>query len=169
MKPSEGFILHTLWGEIAYRLAGVEGYDIVRQSDEDRIAPGSEALERLFQITGPALILIDETLSYITKASGIPVGKGYLSDQAQEFLLELTRAVNATDNVALVLTMTSSELEQIGEAAIRAAKEIDTAIRILLRWKPRREAWPRHTGTTTVPTAVTSLKRLKHPSTASLW
>ncbi len=29
--------------------------------------------------------------------------------------------------------MTSSEQEQIGEAAIRAAKEIDTAIRILRR------------------------------------
>jgi hypothetical protein len=125
--------LHTLWGEIAYRLAGVEGYEIVRQSDEQRVAPGSEALEKLFQLTGPALILIDETLAYITKASGIPVGKGYLSDQAQEFLLELTRAVNAAADVALVLTMTSSEQEQIGEAAIRAAREIDTAIRILRR------------------------------------
>ena len=129
----EGFTLHTLWGEIAYRLAGADGYEIVRQSDEDRVAPGSEALGQLFQLTGPALILIDETLSYITKASGVPVGKGYLSDQAQEFLLELTRAVNAADDVALVLTMTSSEQEQIGEAAIRAAKEIDTAIRILRR------------------------------------
>jgi hypothetical protein len=125
--------LHTLWGEIAYRLAGVEGYEIVRQSDEERVAPGSEALEKLLQVTGPALILIDETLSYITKASGIPVGKGYLSDQAQEFLLELTRAVNAAADVALVLTMTSSPQEQIGEAAERAAEEIDRAIRILRR------------------------------------
>lgn len=125
--------LNTLWGEIAYRIAGAEGYEIVRQSDENRVAPGSEALARLFQLTGPALILLDETLSYITKASGIPVGGGYLSDQAQEFLLELTRAVNAADDVALVLTMTSSEQEQIGEAAIRAAREIDTAVRILRR------------------------------------
>ncbi|MBN1956153.1 MAG: ATP-binding protein [Anaerolineae bacterium] len=132
-RVSEGFTLHTLWGEIAYRLAGPEGYEIVRQSDEARVAPGSEALGRLFQLTGPALVLIDETLSYVTKASGIAVGDGFLSDQAQEFLLELTRAVNATDDVALVLTMTSSEQEQIGEAAIRAAKEIDTAIRILRR------------------------------------
>jgi len=129
----EGFTLHTLWGEIAYRLGGAELYQIVRQSDEGRVAPGSEVLENLFQAAGPSLILIDETLSYITKASGIRVGKGYLSDQAQEFLLELTRAVNAADDVALVLTMTSSEQEQIGEAAVRAAREIDTAIRILRR------------------------------------
>ncbi len=128
-----GLTLHTLWGEIAYRLAGAEGYAIVRQSDEERVAPGSEALQALLAAAGPSLILLDETLSYITKASGIPVGRGFLSDQAQEFLLELTRAVNAADDVALVLTMTSSEQEQIGEAAIAAAKEIDTAIRILRR------------------------------------
>lgn len=132
-KIEKGLTIHTLWGDIAYRLAGAEGYDIVRQSDEARVAPGGEVLEKLFKLTGPALILIDETLSYITKASGIPVGKGFLSDQAQEFLLELTRAVSAAHDVALVLTMTASEQEQIGEAAIRAAKEIDTAIRILRR------------------------------------
>ncbi len=132
-RVSKGLTLHTLWGEIAYRLGGPALYEVVRQSDEDRVAPGSEVLEQLFQAAGPALILIDETLSYVTKASGIPVGKGYLSDQAQEFLLELTRAVNAADDVALVLTMTSSEQEQIGEAAIRAAQEIDKAIRILRR------------------------------------
>ncbi len=129
----EGLTLHTLWGEIAYRLGGPELYDMVRRSDEGRVAPGSEALDQLFEKAGPALILLDETLSYITKASAIPVGKGYLSDQAQEFLLELTRTVSASDNVALVLTMTSSEPEQIGEAAIRAAREIDTATRILRR------------------------------------
>jgi hypothetical protein len=129
----EGFTLHTLWGEIAYRLAGAAGYALIRQSDEDHVAPGSQALEDLFRLTGPALILIDETLSYITKASGIPVGDGYLSDQALEFLLELTRAVNASANVALVLTMTSSQQEQIGEAAVHAAQEIDTAIRIMKR------------------------------------
>ncbi|MCL4302340.1 MAG: DUF499 domain-containing protein [Anaerolineae bacterium] len=129
----DGLTLHTLWGEIAYRLGGVDFYQLVRQSDEARVAPGSETLDRLFEMAGPSLILLDETLSYITKASAIPVGRGYLSDQAQEFLLELTRAVSASDTVALVLTMTSSEPEQIGEAAIRAAREIDTATRILRR------------------------------------
>ena len=133
----EGFTLHTLWGEIAYRLGApdrsAEFYDIVRQSDEARVAPGSETLEKLLQAAGPSLILIDETLAYVTKASGIRLGKGYLSDQAQEFLLELTRAVNAAADVALVLTMTSSEQEQIGDAAVRAAQEIDRAIRILRR------------------------------------
>lgn len=136
-RTPEGLTLHTLWGEIAYRLGGpdrgAEFYAVVRDSDQARVAPGSETLSQLFRLAGPCLILVDETLSYITKASGIPVGDGYLSDQAQEFLLELTRAVNAAEDVALVLTMTSSEQEQIGEAAVRAAQEIDRAVRILRR------------------------------------
>ena len=70
-KTPEGFTLHTLWGEIAYRLGGPAFYEIVRQSDEDRAAPGSEALDRLFAQAGPSLILLDETLSYITTASAI--------------------------------------------------------------------------------------------------
>ena len=85
-EVAEGFTLYTLWGEIAYRLVGDAGYELVRQSDQDRVAPGSDALKKLFQLAGPSLILIDETLSYITKASGIAVGRGYLSDQALEFL-----------------------------------------------------------------------------------
>ena len=136
-RTREGLMLRTLWGELAYRLGGhdrgAEFYEIVRASDEARIAPGSETLERLFAAAGPSLLLIDETLSYITKASGVAVGRGYLSDQAQEFLLELTRAVNATDDIALVLTMTSSEQEQLGDEAMRAAREIDKTIRILRR------------------------------------
>lgn len=129
----EGLTLRTLWGEVAYRLGGATLYEHVRDSDEQCVAPGSEVLEAMFAAAGPSLILLDETLSYITKASGIKVGGGYLSDQALEFLLELTRAVSATDHVALVLTMTSSEQEQIGEAAVAAAQEVDTAIRILKR------------------------------------
>ncbi|MFW6097672.1 MAG: ATP-binding protein [Chloroflexota bacterium] len=135
---ADGVTLHTLWGELAYRLGardgrGAEFYEILRSSDEQRAAPGSEALERLFQATGPALILIDETLSYITKASAVRAGHGYLSDQALEFLLELTSAVVSADQVALVLTMTASEEEQFGDEAIRAAREVDSAIRVLRR------------------------------------
>lgn len=36
----EGLTLHTLWGEIAYRLGGPEFYEIVRQSDQDRACKG---------------------------------------------------------------------------------------------------------------------------------
>ncbi len=38
---------YTLWGELAYQLAGAEGYALVAASDRDRSAPGTGLLERL--------------------------------------------------------------------------------------------------------------------------
>lgn len=44
----DGVRAHTPWGEIAYQLAGKAGYEIVRQSDEQRIAPGADTIKELF-------------------------------------------------------------------------------------------------------------------------
>ena len=43
-----GVLAYTPWGEIAHALAGRPGYERVRQSDEHRVAPGSETLRALF-------------------------------------------------------------------------------------------------------------------------
>ena len=43
-----GLLAWSLWGEMAYRLAGREGYERVRQSDEKHIAPGAETIRELF-------------------------------------------------------------------------------------------------------------------------
>ena len=43
-----GLLSYTLWGELAYRLAGREGYERVRKSDEKHVAPGAETLRELF-------------------------------------------------------------------------------------------------------------------------
>ncbi|WP_027583720.1 ATP-binding protein [Bradyrhizobium sp. Ai1a-2] len=40
----EGVRAFTPWGEIAYQLAGKTGYEIVRRSDQDRIAPGTDTI-----------------------------------------------------------------------------------------------------------------------------
>jgi predicted AAA+ superfamily ATPase len=44
----EGIRAHTPWGEIAYQLARNAGYEIVRRSDEQRIAPGADTIKELF-------------------------------------------------------------------------------------------------------------------------
>ena len=38
----DGVLAHTPWGEIAFALAGKAGWERVRKSDEDRMAPGAE-------------------------------------------------------------------------------------------------------------------------------
>ena len=55
----DGVRAFTPWGEIAYRLAGKTGYEIVRKSDQDRIAPGTDTIWELFG-NDPVLIVVDE-------------------------------------------------------------------------------------------------------------
>ena len=54
----DGVKARTPWGEIAYALAGREGYERVRESDELRMAPGAANLRELIG-EQPALILRD--------------------------------------------------------------------------------------------------------------
>jgi hypothetical protein len=36
-----GITTYTLWGEIAYQIGGIEGYQLLRGSDENRVSPGT--------------------------------------------------------------------------------------------------------------------------------
>jgi len=62
----EGVFAHTPWGEIAYGLAGKTGYERLRKSDEQMVAPGAETIAELFG-NEPTLILLDELSVYLRK------------------------------------------------------------------------------------------------------
>ena len=70
--PADGLTLEpglrakTLWGELAYRLAGVEGYRRVQESDQRHVASGAETIRELFG-GEPTLIMIDEVSVYLRK------------------------------------------------------------------------------------------------------
>ncbi|MCY4011318.1 MAG: DUF499 domain-containing protein [Gammaproteobacteria bacterium] len=95
-----GVLAYTPWGEIAFALAGEEGYARVRRSDEQRIAPGSETLRELFG-GEPTLILLDELSVYLRKVKDI----GGAADQLTAFLTSLFKAVESAPNAALVYTL----------------------------------------------------------------
>lgn len=96
----QGLRAHTPWGEIAYRLAGVEGYERVRLSDtEERTAPGADTIRELFG-EDPTLILMDELSIYLRKVRGRPE-----ADQLTPFLSGLFKAVESTPRAALVFTL----------------------------------------------------------------
>ncbi len=126
----EGITLNTIWGEIAYQLGGPELYELLRRSDEERTAPGTDLLHEILSYAGPSLILMDELLNYATKASGVKVGRSYLVDQLQAFLKALTQAVDRHPQAMLVITMTSHVQEMFGEQALRL---YDSLKRILAR------------------------------------
>ena len=93
-------LAHTPWGEIAYALAGKDGYERVRKSDESRCAPGAETLRELFG-TEPTLILLDELAVYLRKVRNISGAQGQLT----AFLTSLFKAVEGASNAALVYTL----------------------------------------------------------------
>ena len=96
----DGVLAKTPWGEIAYLLAKRDGYERVRSSDERHRAPGAETLRELFG-GEPTLILLDELSVYLRKVHETGDGKGQLS----AFLTSLVKAVEGTQNAALVYTL----------------------------------------------------------------
>ncbi len=96
----EGHLAFTPWGEIASKLAGQEGYDRVRTSDEKQIAPGAETLRELFG-GRPTLILLDELSVYLRKVGR----RGNAREQFTAFLHALIKAVESSPNSVLVFTL----------------------------------------------------------------
>lgn len=114
----EGIHIHTLWGELAYRLGslqhrGAELYEIVRDADENCTSPGAVILRKLLNTAGANLILIDELLHYVDKAAAVRVGDSNLGTQTLGFLRELTEAVEAVDSSVLVASVTASNIEDL--------------------------------------------------------
>ena len=105
--------LYTLWGELAWRLGGPAGYALVRPADEACVQPGAEALRTLFR-GRPALVLLDEVLTYVEGALGIVVGESTLGRQTLAFLQHLTEVVAARPHAALVYSLQKSIGQALG-------------------------------------------------------
>ncbi len=112
-EVEDGLMIHTLWGEIAYRLGGAALYQHIRASDEARTAPGVLLLRDVLAKAGPNLLLIDELLHYVDKAAGVKVGESNLETQTVGFIRELTEAVDSVPHSILVASLTASRLESL--------------------------------------------------------
>ena len=110
--PREGFSARTIWGWIAWALAGLEGYEIVHAQDEARVAPGADTIIELLKC-GPSLILLDELLEYLISAGGIHVKQTTLRDETLSFLKRLTVAVGAVKDAVMVVSLQSSKRESL--------------------------------------------------------
>ena len=137
----QGIVIRTLWGEIGAQLAEQAGdrklYDHVRDADRKGVPPGSDALRELFDACGPCLLLIDELVAYARKihgVSGLPAGS---FGAVQTFIQELTEAVRASRNTALVATIPESDIEIGGDAGQATLARIEKTFgRMEAIWKP---------------------------------
>jgi hypothetical protein len=107
-----GLLARSLWGEMAYRLAGRDGYERVRVSDERHIAPGADTIRELFG-GQPTLILLDEISVYLRKVErAFPDA----SKQFAAFVHDLFKAVASTPQAALVYTLAVGKDDKAGDA-----------------------------------------------------
>ncbi|HWP62017.1 MAG TPA: Swt1 family HEPN domain-containing protein, partial [Candidatus Binatia bacterium] len=133
----DGQAIRTFWGELAWQLGGSEGYDLVADSDRAGVSPGSAIIRTLLERFGPALILVDEWLTFLRQlwaVDGLPAGS---FDANLSFAHALAEAVRATPNSLLVASLPSSEVEVGGEGGRMALARLkDTYGRLQSPWRP---------------------------------
>ena len=96
----------TPWGEIAFQLGGEAAFAHVAQRDADGEAPGGDIIRRFLPADGPALILVDELMNYVSRYR-----KSGLGGQMYNFLQNLSETTRGMDNVVLAVSVPASELE----------------------------------------------------------
>jgi predicted AAA+ superfamily ATPase len=130
-------VVHTLWGELAYQIGGLEGYQMVEQADLKGVSPNSNTLHELLDAFGPCLIIIDELIAYarnIYGVDGLPAGS---FDSVMTFMQALTEAVRRSTDSMLLVSLPASDIEVGGEAGRAALETLSNVIgRIESVWKP---------------------------------
>ncbi len=129
---------HTLWGDIAYQIGGLEAYNVLEKADLAGVSPGSDTLLKLLETYGPALLIVDELVAFARNlynvSERLPAGS---FDAVMTFVQSLTEAVKRSSDSMLLVSIPESDIEIGGEGG-KAALDIlaKTIGRIESVWKP---------------------------------
>ena len=115
-KEVDGQRIRTMWGWLAWQL-GKDAFELVREHDERRVAPGGDAIAELLG-KQPTLLLLDEVLKYLVRASGEKVGDSTLGQQAKDFLDSLSREVARKPKAVMVYSLPASAREAMGDIGL---------------------------------------------------
>ncbi|MEF8824760.1 MAG: DUF499 domain-containing protein [Halapricum sp.] len=116
----------TIWGEIAYQLYGFDGYEYIKEYDQQRNAPGGNTLKGLFELgDGPALVLIDEIAAYLESASAVELADATLASQTLNFVLALLETASEVDNVTVVYSIADTAFEEEAEDVRGLVEELN--------------------------------------------
>ncbi|MGD0816452.1 MAG: DUF499 domain-containing protein [Verrucomicrobiota bacterium] len=117
----DGRKIQTMWGWLAWQL-GEDKFKLVENHDKDRVSPGGDVIKQILA-GGPKLILLDEVLKYMERASAVAVLDSTLQRQAKDFFQNLTVEVAGSKNAAMVYSLQWSARESLGNVAL--LQEID--------------------------------------------
>lgn len=123
--------VQTVWGYIAWRLAGEAGVELMHDAEKAGTNPGSELLVELFRLSGPALILLDELTMFARQLSGERF-EAFLS-----FIQSLTEAAKMAPGVLVVGSLPESMAEAGGERGQEALTRLEKIFgRVESAWLP---------------------------------
>jgi uncharacterized protein len=131
LNLKDGPKIHTLWGYIAWRLAGAEGLAIVAEAEKARTNPGSELIVDVLRHAGPSVILLDELVAY---ARQLPDDRfeAFLS-----FIQSLTEAAKMVPGTLVVGSLPESDTEAGGEKGAQALRRLQGVFgRVQSPWLP---------------------------------
>ncbi|MFF5230215.1 Swt1 family HEPN domain-containing protein [Dactylosporangium sp. NPDC000521] len=152
---TDGTIVRTLWGELAWQLGGAPSYALVADADRAGTNPG-RALHDLLAAHAPAVILIDEWVAYARQlpddpddaaAAGITGGT---FDTQFTFAQSLTEAAKSTKGVLLAISIPAAEtgddpdepvagnVEEVGgRRGLDALQRLQNVVRrVADQWRP---------------------------------
>lgn len=119
--------VRTLWGALAYQLAGEAGYDKVREHDAAFTIPAEPLLVDLLKAPAAdglgSLVLVDEALIYYrTSVNRDSRSLGTIKD----FFQLLVQAVARTERAALVASLIASEVEANDATGVQCLRALDS-------------------------------------------
>ena len=109
VEKDDGTTVRTIWGEMAWQLAGAEGYSLVASEDQAGVDPGSTALQELLELCSPCIILIDEWVAYARQLWARDDLLGGSFDSQMSFAQSLSEAVKAVPTAMLFVSIPASD------------------------------------------------------------
>ena len=147
VTKSDGTVIRTLWGEMAWQLGGKVAYAKIKADDERATNPG-DVMRTLFNEYGPCMILIDEWVAYARQLhdqSDLPGGS---FETHFTFAHALTESAKLAKQCLLVVSLPASvnpgsphaqaeDIEVGGERGQMALDGLRHAVgRVESSWRP---------------------------------
>jgi len=120
-----GLSVQTMWGHLAWQLAGKAGYELVRSFDADRVSPDGNDIDKLLKLSKGGLIILDEVANYVETAAAVSVADSTLAAQTRTFLQRLTTRAGQHARVIVVATLPRSDGTQThGTASLQVLQAL---------------------------------------------
>ncbi|MEJ6913942.1 ATP-binding protein [Bradyrhizobium diazoefficiens] len=131
LKIDKGPKVHTVWGYIAWRLAGEKGLALVAEAEAARTSPGSRVMVEVFKLAGPSVILLDE-LTMFARQLDDDRFEAFLS-----FVQSLTEASKMVPGILIIGSLPESDAEAGGERGKAALRRLEKVFgRVQSPWLP---------------------------------